>query len=283
MNNRCLAAVVLYMPEWEDFCQNLKTYPNGVDATLVVANSPLMPAQKDYLEGQGMVVVQNTENAGVARALNQAAQYAIQQGFNWLLTMDQDSAFGPTKPHALSQAMHLAPPKTAAIGVESLRTPEAVPRFVVVPFLLQSGTLFSLPVWSTVGPFKEALFIDAVDHEYCLRARKAGYTVLQYPSIPLFHQLGQTYALPRWLFVFHRHPKEGISYHSPAREQYIFRNNAWLIRQYFWTFPKWAFKRIGYLALRMAYALFLLPEKGSRLKNIFRGLHASYRFHDGKE
>jgi rhamnosyltransferase len=275
---RCLAVVVVYHPNWEDLCRNMETYPQGVEKIVVVANSPLDAEQQAFLLEKGIQLIQNPDNRGVATALNQAAELALDEGFDWLLTMDQDSRFGPTQGHALQQAMHLAPPQTAAIGVESLKTPELVPRFVPVAFLLQSGTLFNLPAWKALGGFAESLFIDAVDHEYCLRAKKAGYRIFEYPSIQLIHQLGQTLKLPKWLFIFHSHPKAGISYHSPARERFIFRNNAWLIRQYFWPFPAWATRRIGYLSLRVIYALILLPEKGSRLKNIFSGLRESFGF-----
>ena len=276
--NRCLAVVVVYHPNWEDLCSNIQSYPEGVEKIVVVANSPLDPAQTSYLQERGIHLIQNPDNKGVATALNQAAELALNEGFDWLLTMDQDSRFGPTKANALQQATHLAPPQTAAIGVESLRRPEPVPRFVPVSFLLQSGTLFHVPIWKALGGFAESLFIDAVDHEYCLRAKKAGYRIFEYPSIQLIHQLGQTLKLPKWLFTFHSHPKAGISYHSPVRERFIFRNNAWLIRQYFWTFPTWAMRRIGYLSLRILYALVLLPEKGSRLTNIFAGIKESFGF-----
>lgn len=276
--SRCLAVVVVYHPHWEELCRNIQSYPHGVDHIVVVANSPMDAPQQSYLQEKGIQLIQNSDNKGVATALNQAAELALGEGFDWLLTMDQDSRFGPTKSHALAQAIHLTPPQTAAIGVESLKTPEPIPRFVPVSFLLQSGTLFHLPTWKSLGGFAESLFIDAVDHEYCLRAKKAGYRIFEYPSIQLIHQLGQTLKLPKWLFTFHSHPKAGISYHSPARERFIFRNNAWLIRQYFWTFPSWAIRRIGYLSLRILYALVLLPEKGSRLKNIFAGMRQSFRF-----
>lgn len=275
---RCHAVVVVYHPKWSEFCSNLQTYPHGVDRIMVVANSPLSADQKRYLEEQGIALVQNTDNKGVATALNQAAELATEEGFEWLLTMDQDSSFGPTKSNALHQAMHLAPEGTAAIGVESLRAPEAVPRFVPVPFLLQSGTLFNLGIWKQLGGFKESLFIDAVDHEYCLRAKKAGHVIFEFPSIQLIHQLGHTFKLPRWLFIFHNHPKAGISYHSPDRERFIYRNNVWLIRHYFGIFPTWAVRRIGYLSLRILYALILLPEKRKRLNNIAAGIRESRGF-----
>jgi rhamnosyltransferase len=122
------------------------------------------------------------------------------------------------------------------------------------------------------------LFIDAVDHEYCLRAKKAGYQIFEYPSIQLIHQLGQTFKLPRWLFTFHSHPKSGISYHPSERERFIFRNNAWLIRRYFWTFPTWAIRRMSYLLLRILYALVILPKKRTRLQSILEGLGESMHF-----
>ena len=276
--NRCLAAVVVYHPNWEELCGNIKSYPQGIEKIVVVANSPLDALQQGYLQEEGIYLIQNPDNRGVASALNQAAHFGLNEGFDWLLTMDQDSRFGHTKSNAMPQAMHLAPTHTAAIGVESLKAPEPVPRFVPVSFLLQSGTLFYLPTWKTLGGFKESLFIDAVDHEYCLRAKKAGYQIFEYPSIQLIHQLGQTFKLPRWLFTFHSHPKSGISYHSSERERFIFRNNAWLIRKYFWTFPTWAIRRMSYLLLRILYALVILPEKGTRLQSILAGLGESMHF-----
>ena len=276
--NRCLAAVVVYHPNWEELSANIQSYPQGIEKKLIVANSPLGAKEQSFLQTQGIHLIQNLDNKGVASALNQAAEFALTEGFEWLLTMDQDSRFGPTKSNALAQAMHLAPPQTAAIGVESLKTPEPVPRFVLVSFLLQSGTLFHLPTWRALGGFKESLFIDAVDHEYCLRARNAGYRVFEYPSIQLIHQLGQTFKLPKRFFLLHSHPKTGISYHISARERFIFRNNAWLIRHYFWTFPTWAIRRTSYLLLRILYALVLLPEKRTRLNSILTGLRESIRF-----
>ncbi|NDD35688.1 MAG: hypothetical protein EBZ26_05210, partial [Flavobacteriia bacterium] len=62
------------------------------------------------------------------------------------------------------------------------------------------------------------------------------------------------------------------------RERFIFRNNAWLIRKYFWTFPTWAIRRMSYLLLRILYALVILPEKGTRLHSILVGLGESMHF-----
>jgi hypothetical protein len=83
--------------------------------------------------------------------------------------------------------------------------------------------------------------------------------------------------LPAWLFIFHRHDKRGIAYHRPYREYYEFRNNLRLLGRHGLRFPGWALLRLGYLALRLFYALTLLPERRERLKAIGRGLRAGIK------
>jgi rhamnosyltransferase len=134
--------------------------------------------------------------------------------------------------------------------------------------------LVHLPSWQAIGPFDESLFIDGVDHDYCLRARLGGYGVYEWPQSRLSHALGDLHPLPSWLFALHRHKKSGISFHKPYREYFEFRNNLWLLRRYGLAFSGWAMLRLGYLLLRLFYALSILPERLERLRAIGRGLRA---------
>lgn len=277
--HQVMAVVVVHQPDWQDVLANIDTYLSAVDTLCVVANSPLTDTQTADLADRQLHLIQNRDNLGVASALNQAAERAESMGYRWLLTMDQDSSFLPLQAQELIASIRLAPPRAAAIGAESLHRPEPVPRFHSVPYLIQSGTLFHLPAWRAIQGFNELLFIDAVDHEFCLRARDAGWQVYVYPSVHLVHRLGRIKKMPQWLFIFHRHPKTGITYHDPYRERFVFRNNFWLTRRYARRFPGWATRRIGYLLLRLLYALILLPEKRSRLRNIAKGIGQSYSFH----
>ena len=49
-----------------------------------------------------------------------------------------------------------------------------------------------------IGAFDESLFIDRVDTDFCLRARRKGMVIIQSPAV-LFHSLGR------------------ITYHEPLR------------------------------------------------------------------
>ncbi|MER3463640.1 MAG: hypothetical protein C4329_03655, partial [Chitinophagaceae bacterium] len=54
-------------------------------------------------EGINLTYLHDGENRGIAARLNQACKLAIQEGFAWLLTMDQDSFFSD---QMLDQYLH---------------------------------------------------------------------------------------------------------------------------------------------------------------------------------
>ena len=57
---------------------------------------------------------------------------------------------------------------------------------------MTSGNLLNLEMYQKVGKFKEELFIDAVDYEYCLRARRKKFKILQCNEALLIHNPGIT-------------------------------------------------------------------------------------------
>jgi len=269
---RIAGVVVLFHPDAERLRAALPSY-SGVAKLYVVANSPATDLALDH---PNLELLQNPKNLGIAAALNQAARRALDEGYNWLLTMDQDSKFLGDGFAQLVQALSLLPPKTAVLGPDYLNQGRRADRPRPVRLLIQSGSLVHLPTWQVLGGFDEALFIDGVDHDYCLKARARGYAVCEWPQSRLEHALGDVHPLPAWLFVFHRHDKQGIAYHRPYREFYEFRNNLWLLGRHGLRFPGWAVLRLGYLALRLFYALTFLPDRRERLKAIGRGLRHGF-------
>ena len=84
---KILAVVVAYHPEPDLLRRNLDSFADGVDHILLWRNSPVeCDHPKVELAGDGT-------NQGIGTALNAAWTYAVQNGFDWLLTMDQDSCW----------------------------------------------------------------------------------------------------------------------------------------------------------------------------------------------
>lgn len=271
---RIAGVVVLYQPDLKRLAEALPTYAPQLDVLYVFANAPVaeFPIDAPRVEW-----IHSPDNVGIAAALNAAAARALPEGCTWLLTMDQDSHFTADGFAELQRAIPLLPPRAALLGPDYLDQGRSAARPRPVRLLIQSGTLVHLPTWQQLGPFDEALFIDGVDHDYCLRAQAQGYGVYEWPQSRLNHALGEIYPLPAWLFTFHRHSKRGIAFHKPYREYYEFRNNLWLIGRHGPKFPRWALLRLGYLALRLLYALSILPERAERLTAISRGIGAGLK------
>ena len=91
--NKILAIVVTYYPEKELLERNVQAFIDHVDKVLIWENTP-SPDKLDYrfIEHEKVVYYGDGINS-ISRALNYAWEYANENGFDYLLTMDQDSYF----------------------------------------------------------------------------------------------------------------------------------------------------------------------------------------------
>lgn len=227
---RIAGVVVLFNPQ-ADVVENIKTYLHQIEALYVIDNSPETSQKilENLSELDKIVYITRGRNIGVAMALNIAARRALEVGFEYLLTMDQDSAATRGMLETLlSVASH-----DDAIGMISpfhldRSVPREPPPMDVEPVLtsMTSGSIVSLKVYQKVGEFMERLFVDYIDIEYCLRLHIRGYKVVRANRAILFHAHGQL-TTRRFLFwtVYPRN-------YSPMRYYYQTRNRFYLRRLY---------------------------------------------------
>src|SRR5258706_2194817 len=102
MINGIAAVVVLYYPGEEEVSRNIKSYLPFVNLLVVVDNTDSEPGKNigDNLMSldKSIRYISNKKNEGIGYALNKAASIALQEGYSWLLTMDQDSFFDADQP-----------------------------------------------------------------------------------------------------------------------------------------------------------------------------------------
>ena len=84
-----LACVVVFYNPSDDNISNIDAYKGVVDKVYVVDNSDddIVRLKDDKV----IKYIKLGKNLGIAKALNIGAENAINDGFKWLLTMDQDS------------------------------------------------------------------------------------------------------------------------------------------------------------------------------------------------
>ncbi|MEO6005712.1 MAG: glycosyltransferase family 2 protein [Opitutus sp.] len=246
--------VVTYQPD-EVVTDNLAAMVRECGRLLVVDNGSALEIQQRLAAVPGVELLALGGNEGVAAALNRGLLRAEALGCRWVVMFDQDSQPRPGLVEALLASSTAGGDSLAVVGANTIdsRFPgrlELWPiagrnRFVLrksrcttadltgVATVITSGALVSLRVWRAVGGFDEALFIDYVDHDFCLRARAAGFEIRVSAAARLIHSLGAK----RSVRVLGR----GFTptFHSPLRHYFMARNRIIVWKRYVWRFPYW--------------------------------------------
>ena len=85
------AVTVLYNPT-KKIIQNISGYIDKVDKVYVIDNSN-DSNKKLLIDNKKIEYLPNYTNLGISNSLNKACNLAIDEGYEFLLTMDQDSLF----------------------------------------------------------------------------------------------------------------------------------------------------------------------------------------------
>lgn len=265
------AIVITYLPD-QGVYKNIESYLDEVDHLYIADNSlPKHLFPKDILDNPKITIIDNGGNEGIALRINQVAAMAIQAGYDWLLTMDQDSYFDAEHIQAYFDYMKDYPggDQVAMFGVETVQKPELIADLnEPVDRLITSGSLLNLSLYVEIGPFDEQLFIDEVDHEYCYRAGLKGYRVIQFTHIFLEHQLGESVTVK----TLKGHQKT-TSFHTPIRLYYMVRNFLYVRAKYKDLYQKDLKVRGISLLHRVKNNVLYGPHKWKTLKMIFTALN----------
>ena len=272
---RICAVTVLYNPD-SSVLEYIQTYLHQVDALYVVDNSEnrsseVTKAIRTRFPGNKVNIIQNNSNRGVATALNQGFQLACDEGYDWVLSMDQDSYFDTSLFFELSAP--LLGHQNIGIIAASYRQKHPFQKpystdFHKYLFVVTSGNLVNVHAWKKVGGFDERLFIDEVDNDFCIRLTLNHYLVIGSARVFLKHGLGEAFSIHP--FFLSRPMPLGI--HSPLRVSYAVRNRLYLTKKYFLRQPLFSFNRIYHNMMLLGFIIFFYPQKRKYMHAFFRGI-----------
>ncbi len=234
--------VVLYNPD-ESVIDNIETYIDKMDILFAIDNSETV--DEDFIQelkkNKKILYIPNNCNLGIAAALNTGVRCALDRGYKWLFTFDQDSKASPTM--IKSMIDFLNDNDTSNIGILSpfhsyndYRPPPNNSRYSDVLIVPTSGNLLNLNSYIRIGPFLEKLFIDYVDIEFCLRLHLHGYKIIRLNTAILLHKLGE---LKKKRFL---HRYIAVTNHNAERLYYRVRNRFYVIHKYKIKFPAYCIK-----------------------------------------
>jgi len=199
-------------------------------------------------------IVELGENFGIAHAQNAGIERARERGTEFVLLLDQDSIPAPDMVAQLVEAyrrLTATGAKVAAVGPSYVdprqgeaaafvyldglklrrREHRGAEPVVEADFLIASGCLVPVAVLDEVGVMVDDLFIDYVDIEWGLRARRDGFLSYGVFAARMEHALGD-----EWI----RFRDRRVPVHSPLRHYYHVRNAIWLCKQA-WISWQWRY------------------------------------------
>lgn len=243
------AIIVLFEPETigiQKIVSNIKSYCEYCNKIYIIDNSENL--HKQIAENiYNCVYISNKNIGGIAKAQNIGCQQAFNDGFQWVLTMDQDSFFDREQiQNYISQAEKyikkdknivllgpkiknlnetifwtkqirfkiLSPLKRKILGKKY--TPKFIPDIEEKDRLISSGNILNLYAWKDVNGFDEFLFIDQVDYDLCHKIKRNGKKIIQFNKIYLNHRNGEKQKFT--LLIKHQ------AAYTPFRLYHIFRN-----------------------------------------------------------
>lgn len=223
-----IAIVVAYNIKMNILLENIISYINFVDKVLVVDNSDRVTGLNNIRKEDKIEYISLNGNYGIAKALNIGLEYAINNKYKYALTMDQDSKFSNNliDEYSKNQKVDVAIYSPFYRIERKLKKQSSNKNTQYLYWTMTSGNLLNLEYVKKIGMFREDFFIDAVDYEYCLRARKNGYKILQCNKAVLIHNPGIT-KIKKFLFIKYKY-----GYMSTDRLYYQVRNLSCIAKEY---------------------------------------------------
>ena len=272
--------IVTYNPD-DSFVARFQHLATQVGNVIVVDNHSADAAVcmlTEAIATLNLTLIANSENLGIASALNIGLERATAAGFEWVLLLDQDTLPALDMVEILREAYDQFPDKhrLAVIGSnfknprtgQTRYSPEVTDGccWREMEAVITSGSLVSICAFQEIGAYRSEYFIDCVDFEYCLRARSKGFKVIIAKKAGMWHAIGES--TPRRLLWKTVHPTR----YSPVRRYYMMRNNIALAKEYLYQEPRWTLRTLNSVLKSLLVLCVFEDQKWAKIKIATMGL-----------
>ena len=224
-----LVVIVTYYPKKDLLLRNLQAYIDEVDKVLIWENTPEIERYKYRFINDDKVEYHGDGVNSISHGLNYAWNYARENGYDYLLTMDQDSVLEDGRRYLRTSMDFLG--MKHKIGLIGPLINSYVIYNLIIPLgdnehLITSAMLVPVCLLNQLGGYCEDFVIDGVDIDICIRARLNGYDIYKNTNGVLHQIFGKPYE--RTLFG-----KKYIGSNYDQRRLYsIFFSHMLLYRRY---------------------------------------------------
>ena len=268
------AIVILYNPN-KTIIENINSYINEIEGLYIIDNSEQKDAELlNQIKGLSpkCQLLINPGNYGIAKALNQAVEFASRDGYEWLLTMDQDSIFYDDSYFKAFKENNGKDDVAIFIPQIIFNKSEIEPDKEIVckaynDAIMTSGSILNIKTCLSLGGFETKLFIDEVDTDYYYKVLRQKSKIVIIEGTYLIHALGKERIIH---LPFHKTIR--IFEHQPFRHYYITRNYLYLVNQHFRALPNLVVERGRKVFLvKLMHGVLFHPQRFAVIGYTFKG------------
>lgn len=176
----------------------------------------------EMLKDKSIKYIANKKELGLSKTVNKGIIEAQKLGAEWILLLNEDNEI--TDNEFLGPYLQYIE-ENSTLGVAALcpeynydrHRREKKNGYKDVKYSDMTGCLLSVAAINSIGLYDERFYIDGLDTEWCLRARKMGYRIIRCNEALLNHHPGETREL-----TICGHVVLKYGWHSPVRYYYQF-------------------------------------------------------------
>lgn len=276
--------IVLYYPTKEELLE-LKEKISFFQNVVIFDNTDY-ENQNNLIENKSLIMndvstyISYKKNMGLSYAYNTMCTWGTDNGFDFLLILDQDSIFVNDDIKRMVTFIEKFEGRerigifSPAVLFEHMKNQTPKEEFEEKEWVISSGSFINLDIYHLTQGFDNFLFIDRVDDDYCRMIRRAGYKIIQYNLVILNQTLGTTKK------IFGRK----ISEHSAMRVYYMSRNRLYIYNKYY-RLPKRIILSISSTVNHVSRIVIYESNKTEKLLALTKGIKDfwNYKFIKGRQ
>ena len=193
------AVITTFRPD-KGFSERVERVKKQVGFIVIVddgkCSENMLKLSKWFKDEKKIRLHHNMSNVGIATSLNTGISIAKDNGYRWILTVDDDSFVKSNLVERLIAGLkNIKTNKPIGIIGTLWRefNSESKPIIRNAAYsekrgIITSCSLFSMETYDRVGPFRDEFYIDLVDFDYCHRVKKHGFMIIELNELGFEHQ-----------------------------------------------------------------------------------------------
>lgn len=227
-----LAGIVTFNSDISRLRENVDAIYPQVDKVLIVDNGSKnieeIKRSLGYFECVEYLCFD--KNLGIAQALSSLMDYAIENNYDWVLSLDDDSVAMPGLVSEYKKYINIPKVATMTCFMEDRNYPRNEKKFndefIYVDRCITSGCFMNVSAYKKTEGYSVDFFIDRVDDDICYNFTKYGFKHIKVNFTGLLHEMGKGQIKK---FLWHNARADN---YSPFRRYYIYRNETIVRKKY---------------------------------------------------